>query len=146
MLADKETVHKLIPQEKPMIMVDTLLEHDDERSLTGFEVKRDNLFVEEGNFIEAGLLENMAQSAALRTGWIGKEKAEEAGEYQPPVGVIGAVKNFVLHQMPKAGDHLQTEIKLIASFGSATVVEANVRSDNTLCAEAELKIFIQEKR
>ena len=44
MLADKNTVQRLIPQEKPMIMVDELLEHDEDRTVTGFSVETDNLF------------------------------------------------------------------------------------------------------
>jgi len=144
MLANTETVHKLIPQEKPMIMVDTLLEHDEERSLTGFLVEEGNIFVEDGRFSEAGLIENMAQSAALRTGWIGKQESAQQKDYKPPLGVIGAVKNFILHQLPSAGGTLQTEIHLVASFGSATMVKAFVRSGTVLYAEAELKIFIQE--
>lgn len=144
MLANKDIVHKLIPQESPMIMVDDLLEHDDEKSITGFLVSPENIFIDEGAFTEAGLIENMAQSAALRTGWIGKQKSEGSGDYKPALGVIGAVKDFVLHSLPKAGDQLQTEISMIASFANATVVKASVWSKDELCAEAELKIFIQE--
>ncbi|MEE4257247.1 MAG: hypothetical protein V2I47_09425 [Bacteroidales bacterium] len=144
MLADKNTVHKLIPQDKPMIMVDQLLEHDTERTVTGFTVEKNNLFAENGFFAEPGLIENMAQSAALRTGWMGMQETGGGGHYQPPVGVIGAVKDFVLYRVPKVPVQLQTEVGVIASFSNATVVKALVRTEGELLAEAELKIFIQE--
>lgn len=144
MLADKNTVHKLIPQDKPMIMVDELLEHDADRTLTGFVVEKDNLFAENGFFTEPGLIENMAQSAALRTGWMGMQEAGGDEDYHPPVGVIGALKNLVLYHIPKVPVQLQTEVGVIASFSNATVVKARVQTEGELLAEAELKIFIQE--
>jgi hypothetical protein len=127
-----------------MIMVDELLEHDTERTVTRFAVEKNNLFAENGFFTEPGLIENMAQSAALRTGWIGMLKAQKAEEYHPPVGVIGAVKDFVLHHIPGIPVYLQTEIREIASFSNATMVKASVHAEGALLAEAELKIFIQE--
>jgi len=144
MLADKNTVHKLIPQDKPMIMVDQLLEHDNERTVTGFAVEKNNLFAENGFFAEPGLIENMAQSAALRTGWMGMQETVGDEDYHPPVGVIGAVKNFVLYRVPQVPVQLQTEVGIITSFSNATIVKALVRTEGEILAEAELKIFVQE--
>ncbi|MCK5765821.1 MAG: hypothetical protein KAH26_07550, partial [Bacteroidales bacterium] len=76
MLATKNTVTKLLPQGSPMIMVDTLISHDDRRTVTAFTIKKENIFVVNGRFSEAGLIENMAQSAALRTGWIAMQQSD----------------------------------------------------------------------
>ena len=63
-----------------MEMVDTLIYHDEEKTTTGFLIQKDNIFVEDGVLTEEGIIENMAQSSALRTGWIGtSEKGEEGG-------------------------------------------------------------------
>ena len=78
MLADKDTVHKLIPQSHPMIMVDQLIFQDDQRSITAFFIQEDNIFCQDAKFSEEGMIENMAQSVALRSGWKAmKENQEE---------------------------------------------------------------------
>ena len=144
MLADKDTVHNLIPQAPPMIMVDTLIEQDDERSVTGFFIEEDNLFVTRGRFTEEGLIENMAQSVALRSGWKALNEYETAGEFIPKVGVIGAVKNFKLYNMPLVNKEIYTEIEITAEVFNATMVSGFIKQNGELMAEAELKIFVPE--
>ncbi len=144
MLAKKTSVRKLIPQEPPMLMVDSLIEHEGARTLTGFSIEAGNIFVNDGLFSESGIIENMAQSAALRTGWAGMQKSSNDANFKPPIGVIGSVKNFKLFRLPEVNTRLETEILVQAEVFSATVIQASVRSDGELLAEAELKIFIQE--
>ena len=145
-LAGKEIVLKLIPQEKPMCMVDTLLEHDSQKTLTAFTIDQDNIFVENGVFTEAGLIENMAQSAALRTGWVGYQNKKDKRDYSPLIGVIGAVKNFELVCLPAVNTEIQTEVELLAEFSNASMIKAKVRSGDEVLATCELKIFIQEQQ
>ncbi len=146
MLASSETVTKLIPQRPPMVMVDTLIDHDDQRTLTGFTVTDDNLFMSNGRLLEAGILENMAQSAALRTGWITHRENDRQQSFRPPVGVIGAVKNFKLFQLPCVNTHIETEIIILAEVFNATMVKAIMKAGEEVLAEAELKIFITENQ
>lgn len=127
-----------------MLMVDNLIEHEEERTLTGFSIEAGNIFVNDGLFSESGIIENMAQSAALRTGWAGMQKSEGEANFNPPIGVIGSVKNFKLFRLPKVNNRLETEILVQAEIFNATVIKASVRSDGELLAEAELKIFIPE--
>jgi hypothetical protein len=49
-------------------MVDELLFSDDNITKTSFTVTADNVFVINGEFSEAGLMENMAQTAAAGSG------------------------------------------------------------------------------
>ena len=146
MLADKETVAKLIPQKPPMVMVHELIGHDEAESITAFTVEEGNIFVDKGLFSEAGLIENMAQSAALRTGWVSVMNYKNGGEFKPVVGVIGAIKNFELLRLPEVNNRLITTIKLLTEFGSATMVKAYVRKGEELMASAELKIFLSENQ
>lgn len=142
MIATKETVHKLIPQEPPMEMVDTLIYHDEQKTITGFHIQKDNIFVEGGVLTEEGMIENMAQSSALRFGWIGhSEKGKE--QFSPSVGVIGAIKNFKLYHNPKVNTSINTSIHIQLEVFNAIVVLGKVFLDDVLMAEAELKIFIQ---
>ena len=144
MLADRDKVSILIPQEPPMVMVHRLHEHDDRHTITSFTVEPTNIFVVNGVLSEAGLIENMAQTAALRTGWIAAGRIDGNKYFSPPVGVIGAIKNLEIHRMPEINSQLETTVEILAEFGSATVVMAFIRHSEELLAEAELKIFLTD--
>jgi predicted hotdog family 3-hydroxylacyl-ACP dehydratase len=142
MLADKDTVAKLIPQQPPMVMVHGLIGHDEQYTRTVFTIEEGNIFVEDDYFNEAGLIENMAQSAALRTGWVSAGNKNVEKDFVPRVGVIGAIKNFELFRKPNVNSSLETTIELLTEFGSASLVSATVRQNEEVLASAELKIFL----
>jgi hypothetical protein len=52
-----EDILSLIPQKPPFVMVDELLFSDDDHTKTGFTVTEGNVFVINGVFTEAGLLQ-----------------------------------------------------------------------------------------
>lgn len=124
-------------------MVDTLIRHDDQQSVTGFCIQDHNLFTEHGYFSAEGLLENMAQSAALRTGWIARQKNAGDGDFLPPMGVIGAIKNFMVYQLPKSNTCITTTIVIQAEVMNATMISGRIMQDQDILAEGELKIFLQ---
>lgn len=144
MLASKDMVTRLIPQGPPMIMVDALLYHDEQKSRTCLQIERDNIFVIDGVFTEAGMIENIAQSAALRMGWLGYQKMKEGEDISPKVGVIGAVKNFALYRLPEVGIEINTEIIIQTEIFNATIISGKITADEELLAECEMKIFIQQ--
>ena len=53
-------------------MVDKLLYADETTTRSSFIIPADNVFVMDGIFQEAGLMENMAQTAAARAGYMAK--------------------------------------------------------------------------
>lgn len=132
-----ENIEKYIPQRKPMIMVDRLIEHHQQYTLSGLLIASDNVFVSNEVFSEAGLLENMAQTAALSKGY---ETVES--DLEPPLGFIGAVKNFQVFSLPKVDDHLQTSIKVKHEVLNASIVDAEVSCGDQVIASCELKIFL----
>jgi hypothetical protein len=58
----------LIPQKPPFVMIDALLFSDEKRTVSSFKIPEKNIFVKEGLFLEPGLVENIAQTAAARAG------------------------------------------------------------------------------
>jgi len=140
MLKGFHSIKKYIPQREPMIMVDTLLSHDESITKSAFTIATDNVFVSHGEFMEAGLLENMAQTAALGKGYEYAEKNE-----QPPLGFIGAVKNFKVFHLPKASEVLKTQVTVKHQILNASIVEAEVKNKDLLLASCELKIFLNPK-
>ena len=140
MLANKQKVLNLIPQKAPMAMVDGLLESDREKTISTLTVEPDNLFVEEGFFKEPGLIENIAQTAALRSGY----EAAKLGS-EPRVGFIGSVKRMKIYNFPKVGDQLHTRVTILMAMENISVIKGEVTISGKLVAEGEMNIFLQEK-
>lgn len=136
MLVEKGSITDFLPQRPPMVMVDGLLSSDEKQTISLFMPGIDNLLCLDGYFTEPGLIENMAQTAALRAGWESAKKREEVA-----TGFIGAVKNFRLHRLPLADEQLTTTITVTQMVWQMTRVQATVHAGGQIAAEAELSIF-----
>jgi predicted hotdog family 3-hydroxylacyl-ACP dehydratase len=132
-----EKILSLIPQRHPFVMVAELLYSDEQLTRTGLVVKDDNIFVERGKFSEAGLLENMAQTAAAG-------HASGTENKRVYIGYIGAVKNFEIFALPGVNDELITEVTIVQRIFDATIVTGNVWCGTNLIARGELRIFINK--
>ncbi|MCF8374239.1 MAG: hydroxymyristoyl-ACP dehydratase [Bacteroidales bacterium] len=134
-------IQELIPQRPPMVMVDKLTASDEISTTTSFLVHDDNIFCRSGKIQEAGLVENIAQTAAARAGYIAMKSNKEI-----PVGFIGGIKNLHIHLLPEINTELITTIRIIAQVFGATVVAGEVKDkQDRLYAECEMKIFLEEE-
>lgn len=140
-LVDKINILKFIPQRPPMVMVDALLSSDETTltAHTSFFIEATNIFCVENFFKEPGLIENIAQSCALRAGYTFHSKNEKV-----PLGFIGAIKNLNIHFFPEANSEIQTEIKVVNEIFDVTLVTGKVFSQGKLAAECEMKIFLKK--
>ena len=125
----------LIPQRNPIILVNSLLESNEEKSVSDFEIRKDCVFVENGVLVSAGLMENIAQTCALRTGYLNFGNKVR-------VGVIGGVKRFKVSRFPAVGERLITTVKEILYVDPALVVDAEVRVSDEIVASCEMKVFM----
>ena len=69
MLASRNDITQYIPQRAPIVMVHALVEADDEHAVTQLAIEPDNIFVSNEFFAEPGLVENIAQTAAMHVGY-----------------------------------------------------------------------------
>ncbi|MCW3125531.1 MAG: hydroxymyristoyl-ACP dehydratase [Bacteroidetes bacterium] len=144
MLVTKENILRLIPQRPPIVMVDGLLEHSAEVSLSRLFIAEDNIFVTDGFFQMPGLVENIAQTAALRMGYDHMIHMDPNAEpAKPPVGFIGEVKNLKIHFLPPVGSTVNTKVELLHNIFTASVIKGYVMLDGNIAAECEMKIFAQ---
>lgn len=130
---------KYIPQAPPMVMVDHYVTGDERSTTAELLVRADNIFVENGHFAEAGLVEHMAQTVALHAG-----KQAVAGE-PPKIGYIGALKDLKIKYLPAVGSLLRTTIQVTHLVLGATVIQGETLCDGKQVASCEMKIFIQER-
>jgi predicted hotdog family 3-hydroxylacyl-ACP dehydratase len=131
-----EDILLLIPQRPPFVMVDKLLSSDENSTQTAFRVNEENVLVVEGKFSEAGLMENIAQTAAARAGYIAMMENKPIA-----VGYIGAVKNLEIFDLPKINDELVTEVKIENQVFDVTVISGTVRRNDIVMAQCKMNIF-----
>lgn len=132
-------IELLIPQRKPFIMIDHLLDYKEDSARTSFVVKEDNVLVQNGFFSEEGMIENMAQTAATYLGYDSYIKGLDA-----PVGFIAAVKNLKILANIKQETKIVTTIKFSNTILNINIVDAEIKQDDKIVAQAELRIFINE--
>ena len=137
-------VSALLPQKPPMEMVDKLWFHDDTYSISGLLVKEDNIFCKNGFLCEPGLMENIAQTAGLRLGYIVYQQQKNGEVIKPPFGYIGAIKNLIIHQLPPIGAELKTEIFVQAVVFEVTLISAKSSMNGEPVASCEMKIFLKK--
>jgi predicted hotdog family 3-hydroxylacyl-ACP dehydratase len=127
----------LIPQQPPFVMIDRLEHSDETTTRTNFLVREENVLTINGVFSEAGLLENIAQSAAARAGYIARLENKPVR-----IGYIGAVKNFEVYSLPKTHDELVTEIKIEDVVMEVFILSGKIWCDQQLIAQCEMKVFM----
>lgn len=137
-MASPETVN--IPQKPPMVMIDCIVRAVEGVTETTFLIREDNVFCDCGLFSEAGLVENIAQTAAAgagcKPGITGKE---------PPVGYIGGIRNLKIVRYPSAGEELFTRTTIEHEVFDASVVTGESYVNDCLIATCQLKIFYPRK-
>src|ERR1700744_1910261 len=135
----EEDILKLIPQKPPFVMVDKLVYSDDNLHRTSFIVPVENLLVIDGKFTAAGLMENMAQTAAAGEGNLARIE-----ERPIDIGFIAGVKDLEIFDLPSVGEELTTEVKFETRLLNAAIVTGKVFRGEELIAQCEMKIFINK--
>ena len=135
-----EDITDLIPQKAPFVMVSSLIAVDGKIARSLFTINSDNVFIKNNIFQEAGLIENIAQTAALRAGYMA------AAETKPvSLGYIGAVKDLQIFSLPKTGDEIETEITIEEQVFNMTIISGKVWLNSELVASCKLNVFTEDK-
>src|SRR5882672_11483759 len=119
-IRDKDFVAQLLPQKFPFVMVDALFSFTEISVETGLTITDDAIFLSDGNFREPGLVEHMAQSVALHTGYQFFLRNEPA-----PTGYIGSISQLQVDSLPKIGEQIRTRVDILQEFGGITLVNVS---------------------
>jgi predicted hotdog family 3-hydroxylacyl-ACP dehydratase len=129
----------IIPQRPPFVMVDELVACDGISSRTTLRVDEENILVFKGELSAAGLIENIAQTAAAGVGYMALSNG------QPVLtGYIGAIKNLEIFALPKVGEMVETEVVIERQVFDVTMIAGSVSCRGVLLAKCEMKIFIKQ--
>lgn len=131
-------ISHLIPQKSPFMMVDTLVAFSNEKIVSSFKILDSNIFLRDNLFLESGLIENMAQTVALHTGYTYFLKGEA-----PPLGYIGSIKKVDVWALPKLNETITTEASILHEFMGVTMVKIRAfNAKNEEIASSEMKTVI----
>lgn len=90
-------ISEIIPQRKPFVFIDSLLQCDESSAETSYLIKEDSIFTENGEFQTPDLIENIAQSAVAKIGYVAR--FIENGKVT--VGYIGNVHHLKVNRNPE---------------------------------------------
>ncbi len=139
-ITDYDFLLNLLPQKKPFVMVDRLRFYSDKKIVSGLKVNVENILTKNGHFSAPGLIENMAQTIALHTGY--KYYLEQK---MAPTGFIGAIKKAEIFELPKVSAELTTTVEIIHDIMGVTMVEAKVECEGKLIAQSEIKTALAKE-
>ena len=136
MLAHRNNITQYIPQRFPIVMIHDLIEASDTHAVTRLAVEAENVFVSDGVFAEPGLVENIAQTAAVHIGF------QCASRNQPiPIGYIAAIRALEIHKLPPVGTTVKTTVTIMNKVLELTVAEGKVELEGVLLCSCEMRIF-----
>ena len=136
MLANRSDILQYIPQRKPVIMVHELIEASEDYVVTQLAIEPDNVFLSSGKFAEPGMVENIAQSAAVHVGYQCSLK-----KLPIPIGYIAAVKDLKINLLPEQNSVIRTSVKVINKVLDITVVQGKIEFEGNVLCSCEMRIF-----
>lgn len=131
----KIEITTLIPQRPPFVMVDRILSCENDDAVTELRVREDNILLEDTHLSSAGVVENMAQSCAVRMGCGNVLKNEPIR-----LGYIGEVKNLKIYRLPKLNEVLTTEVHVMMEYFDMTLASVCTKVNDEVVAEARMKL------
>ena len=132
-----EEVLEYIPQRAPMLMIDSLYACTEKSASTGFYIDPSNIFVEDGTFNSMGLIENIAQTAAIFAGFQLKK-----ANIPVRLGFIGNIKKLSISLWPKVGETIYTTIEEVNEVMDVKIIKGEIKFLGQHCASCEMKIFL----
>jgi 3-hydroxyacyl-[acyl-carrier-protein] dehydratase len=136
MLAHKNNITQYIPQRFPIVMIHDLLEASDDHAVTRLMIEQDNVFISDGFFAEPGMVENIAQTAAVHIGYQCAQK-----NVPIPIGYIAAIKDLKINSLPAVGRTITTMVRITNKVLELTVAEGKIEMDGEVLCSCEMRIF-----
>lgn len=121
-------------------MVGSLTHYDDENVETETLISPDNIFVDDGEMSSAGMIENIAQTCAVRVGYINKYILKKGVQ----IGVIGNVRKLKILGHPKAGSTIKTHVQVLEEIMGVTLAMATITCGDELLAKTQIKLAVKE--
>lgn len=136
-ILDTKIIQNCIPQREPIVMVDALLDYKDEYVQAALTISAKNIFVQNNRLTEGGIIEHMAQSVALYTGY-----KYFINNTPAPVGYIGAIKNVEIFKLPEVSEQIQTQVFVLHDIMGVTLVDTVCTCNKQIIAKSQMKTVL----
>ena len=122
-----------LPHKSPFVMVDELCFMNKIKASAKLFINENNIFVKNGFFQEPGIIEHIAQSAALRPTIL----ALKAGK-KVPLGYFSAINNLNIYKLPPVNSVIETTVTTIVEIKTATKVSTISKCQGELVCKSEM--------
>ncbi len=133
-------VHELLPQQEPFVMIGAITLFNETTTVTETVISPDNIFFDDGRFSATGLIENVAQTCAVRIGFVNKYILHSGIQ----IGVIGAIKNLNVLSLPAGGQTITTTVDFVSEVMGMTLAKGTVTCDGQTILTTDIKIAVRE--
>lgn len=133
-------IRELIPQKEPFILVDELVSWNEAETRTRYTVPENGIMVSDGRLRAAGLVEVMAQTSAVRIGFIHKYILR----LPVSMGYIGAVRRLTVNREARVGETIDATLRVVAEAGALTRIGVLLSARNEVLAWGELTVVLQQ--
>lgn len=128
-----------LPQRAPFLLVDEMLACEKYLCSTDFKVPLVHPLVKEGVLLEAGVLENIAQTCATHIGYLSRHVPVR-------IGVVASVRNLKISALPRVGQVVETSVEEQGDpIFSVSVYLAKVTVAGETIAEGEMRVMLTER-
>lgn len=135
----KAFIEKLLPHRDPMILVDGLHYYNGCKAISELTIINTNIFVDKNEFSETGLIEHMAQTAALLIGY--KFHMENLPIKE---GFIAAIKNLKINRLPIIKETISSEANITFEMENMTRLTIVTKLKYESIAWAEMTLVLKE--
>lgn len=130
---------EFLPQRPPFLLVDRMLVCEQHLCQTDFVVCEGHPLVKNGVLLEAGVLENIAQSCATHIGYLSRHVPVR-------IGVVASVRNLKIRKLPAVGSVVETVVEEQGDpVFSISIYLSKVMVDGELVAEGEMRVVLTDK-
>lgn len=130
---------EFLPQQAPFLLVDRMLSCEQHLCRTDFRVPVVHPLVKNGLLLEAGVLENIAQSCATHIGYLSRNIPVR-------IGVVASIRNLKIYALPKVDEVVETIVEEQGDpIFSVSIYMAKVMVDGQLVAEGEMRVVLTEQ-
>ena len=132
-----------------MLMVDDLVALNDSHVKTTFRITPKNIFLENNKFLEAGLIENIAQTCSIIVGssYFSVDDGKEENDAEV-IGFISSIKSVELFNTAKVNDLLVSTSELLSRFDgenfSMCDMKGEISCNGVLLLNCRLNLLIKK--
>ena len=133
-------IRELIPQKEPFILVDKLVSWNEAETRTRYTVPENGIMAHNGRLRAAGLLEVMAQTSAVRIGYIHKYILHRPVS----MGYIGAITRLTVNREARVGETIDATLHVAAEMGTLSRIAILLSVKNEAIAWGELTVALHQ--